>query len=48
VHFHAIIRLDGAGRAMEPGMAVSATELCEAFREAAARTRWPVVPAMMR
>jgi hypothetical protein len=38
VHFHAILRLDGAAdRAMAPGVAVSAEELCDAIREAAGR-----------
>jgi hypothetical protein len=38
VHFHAIVRLDGAeDRAMPPGVAVSADELAAAIREAAAR-----------
>ena len=37
VHFHVIVRLDGAeDRAMPPGVTVSAEELCEAIREAAA------------
>jgi hypothetical protein len=38
VHFHAIVRLDGAeDRAMPPGVAVSADELAAAIREAASR-----------
>jgi hypothetical protein len=37
VHFHAIIRLDGAeDRATAPGVTVSPEELCSAIREAAA------------
>jgi hypothetical protein len=40
VHFHAIIRLDGAeDRATAPGVAVSPEELCAALREAAATAR---------
>jgi len=40
VHFHAIIRLDGAeDRATAPGVAVSPEELCDAIREAAGRAR---------
>jgi hypothetical protein len=40
VHFHAIVRLDGAeDRATEPGVAVSAEELCDAIREAAGRAQ---------
>jgi hypothetical protein len=40
VHFHAIVRLDGAeGRATAPGVAVSADELCDAIRQAAGRAR---------
>jgi replication initiator protein RepSA len=39
VHFHVIVRLDGAkDRATAPGVAVSPEELCDAIREAAART----------
>ena len=38
VHFHAIIRLDGAAdRATAPGVAVSPEELCDAIRQAADR-----------
>jgi hypothetical protein len=38
VHFHAIIRLDGAeDRATAPGMLVSPAELCDAIRKAAGR-----------
>jgi hypothetical protein len=41
VHFHAIIRLDGAeDRATAPGVAVSADELCDAIRQAAGRARF--------
>jgi hypothetical protein len=40
VHFHAIIRLDGAeDRATAPGVDVTPEELCEAVREAAANAR---------
>jgi hypothetical protein len=40
VHFHAIVRLDGAeDRATAPGVAVSAKELCDAIREAVGRAR---------
>ena len=40
VHFHAIIRLDGAeDRATAPGVAVCAVELCAAIRQAAASAR---------
>jgi hypothetical protein len=40
VHFHAIIRLDGAeDRATAPGVAVSPEELCDAIRQAAGRAR---------
>jgi hypothetical protein len=40
VHFHAIVRLDGAhDRATAPGVAVSSEELCDAIREAAGRAR---------
>jgi hypothetical protein len=40
VHFHAIMRLDGAkDRATAPGVAVSPDELCDAIREAAGRAR---------
>jgi hypothetical protein len=40
VHFHAIIRLDGAqDRATAPGMTVSPEELCAAIRKAAASAR---------
>jgi hypothetical protein len=40
VHFHAIIRLDGAqDRATAPGVTVSPEELCVAIREAAGRAR---------
>jgi hypothetical protein len=40
VHFHAIVRLDGAkDRAMPPGVAVSADELADAIRTAAGRAR---------
>jgi hypothetical protein len=39
VHFHAIVRLDGArDRAAAPGVNISAAELCDAIREAAARS----------
>jgi hypothetical protein len=38
VHFHVVVRLDGAeDRATAPGVAVSPEELCDAIREAAAR-----------
>jgi hypothetical protein len=38
VHFHAIVRLDGAeDRATAPGMLVSPAELCDAIRKAAGR-----------
>jgi hypothetical protein len=38
VHFHAIVRLDGAkDRATAPGVAVSPEELCDAIRQAAGR-----------
>jgi len=38
VHFHAIVRLDGAeDRATAPGMLVSPAELCDAIRKAASR-----------
>ena len=38
VHFHAIIRLDGAeDRATAPGVQVSSEELCDAIRQAAGR-----------
>jgi len=38
VHFHAIVRLDGAhDRATAPGVRVSPEELCEAIRQAAGR-----------
>jgi len=41
VHFHAIIRLDGAqDRATAPGVTVSAAELCDAIRHAAGRARF--------
>jgi hypothetical protein len=41
VHFHAIIRLDGAqDRATAPGVIVSADELCDAIRHAAGRARF--------
>jgi len=40
VHFHAIIRLDGAeDRAAAPGVRISPEELCDAIREAAGRAR---------
>jgi hypothetical protein len=40
VHFHVIVRLDGAeDRAMPPGVAVSTGELCAAIRKAAAGVR---------
>jgi hypothetical protein len=40
VHFHAIIRLDGAeDRAAVPGVGVSPTELCDAIRQAADNSR---------
>jgi hypothetical protein len=40
VHFHAIVRLDGAeDRATAPGVAVSPEELCDAIRQAAHRAR---------
>jgi hypothetical protein len=40
VHFHAIVRLDGAeDRATAPGVQVSPQELCDAIREAAGRAR---------
>jgi hypothetical protein len=40
VHFHAIVRLDGAeDRAAAPGVDVSSEELCDAIREAAANAR---------
>jgi len=40
VHFHAIIRLDGAeDRADAPGVDVSPEELCDAIRQAAANAR---------
>ena len=40
VHFHAIIRLDGAeNRALAPGIDVSPEELCDAIRRAAGRAR---------
>jgi hypothetical protein len=40
VHFHAIIRLDGAeDRATAPGITVSPGELCDAIRQAAGRAR---------
>jgi hypothetical protein len=40
VHFHAIIRLDGAeDRATAPGVTVSPEQLCDAIREAAASAR---------
>jgi hypothetical protein len=40
VHFHAIVRLDGAeDRATAPGIQVSPHELCDAIREAAGRAR---------
>jgi len=40
VHFHAIIRLDGAeDRATAPGVQVSPQELCDAIRHAASRAR---------
>jgi hypothetical protein len=39
VHFHVIVRLDGAeDRAMAPGVSVTPEELCDAIREAAARS----------
>jgi len=40
VHFHAIVRLDGAqDRATAPGVTISPEELCAAIREAAASAR---------
>jgi hypothetical protein len=40
VHFHAIVRLDGAeDRATAPGVTVSPEELCAAIRQAAANVR---------
>jgi hypothetical protein len=40
VHFHAIVRLDGAqDRATAPSVTVSPQELCDAIREAAGRAR---------
>ncbi len=40
VHFHAIIRLDNAqDRALFPGLEVTADELCDAIRQAVARSR---------
>jgi hypothetical protein len=40
VHFHAVIRLDGAqDRAAAPGVTVSPEELCDAIRQAAGRAR---------
>ncbi len=40
VHFHAIIRLDGAeDRATAPGVDISSEELCAAIRKAAASAR---------
>ena len=40
VHFHAVVRLDGAqDRATAPGVAVSPEELCDAIRQAASRAR---------
>jgi hypothetical protein len=40
VHFHAIVRLDGAkDRAAAPGVAVCPEELCDAIREAVHRAR---------
>jgi hypothetical protein len=40
VHFHVVVRLDGAeDRALPPRVAVSPAELCAAIREAAARAR---------
>jgi hypothetical protein len=40
VHFHAIVRLDGAeNRATAPGVQVSPQELCDAIRQAAGRAR---------
>jgi hypothetical protein len=40
VHFHAIVRLDGAeDRATAPGVQVSPQELCDAIRQAAGRAR---------
>jgi hypothetical protein len=40
VHFHAIVRLDGAeDRATAPGVAVSPEQLCDAIRQAAGRAR---------
>ncbi len=40
VHFHVVVRLDGAeDRAMAPGVAVSPAELCAAIRKAAADVR---------
>jgi hypothetical protein len=39
VHFHVIMRLDGAqDRAMAPGVSVTPGELCDAIREAAGRS----------
>jgi hypothetical protein len=40
VHFHAIIRLDGAeDRAAAPGIDVSPEQLCDAIRQAAGSAR---------
>jgi len=40
VHFHVVVRLDGAeDRAMSPGVAISPGELCAAIRKAAAGVR---------
>jgi hypothetical protein len=40
VHFHAIVRLDGAeDRATAPGVQVTPQELCDAIRETAGRAR---------
>jgi replication initiator protein RepSA len=40
VHFHAIVRLDGAeDRATAPAVAISSEELCNAIRDAAGRAR---------
>jgi hypothetical protein len=40
VHFHAVVRLDGAqDRATAPGAAVTPQELCDTIREAACRAR---------
>jgi hypothetical protein len=40
VHFHAIVRLDGAkDRATAPGVEIPPEELCDAIREAAGRAR---------